>query len=130
MAKSRPDKKCPASTGEQPEHHWCPIATAIELIANQWTVHLLWTLHKVAEPIRFRKLQRKVAPITQKELTKRLRSLERSGLVHRRVYAEVPPKVEYQLTNLGTTLIPVLIALDAWARRYGPEIEANQNNQR
>jgi DNA-binding HxlR family transcriptional regulator len=60
-----------------------------------------------------------VAPITQKELTKRLRDLERSGLVHRRVYAEVPPRVEYRLTELGQTLIPALTALHEWAERHG-----------
>jgi len=58
-------------------------------------------------------------PITQKELTKRLRELERSGLVHRQVYAEVPPRVEYRLTDLGGTLMPALEAFSAWAEKYG-----------
>jgi DNA-binding HxlR family transcriptional regulator len=62
-------------------------------------------------------------PITQKELTKRLRELERSGLVHRQVYAEVPPRVEYRLTELGGTLMPALEAFSAWAERYGPAVE-------
>ena len=59
-------------------------------------------------------------PITQKELTKRLRELERSGLVHRQVYAEVPPRVEYRLTDLGGTLMPALEAFSAWADKVQP----------
>jgi DNA-binding HxlR family transcriptional regulator len=57
-------------------------------------------------------------PITQKELTKRLRELERSGLVHRQVYAEMPPRVEYRLTDLGGTLMPALEAFSAWTVSY------------
>lgn len=64
-----------------------------------------------------------VAPITEKELTKRLRDLERSGLVGRRVYAEVPPRVEYRLTELGSTLIPALTGLHEWAERSGAAVD-------
>ncbi len=61
-------------------------------------------------------------PISQTELTKRLRELERSGLVHRQVYAEVPPRVEYRLTDLGGTLMLALEAFSAWADKYGPAV--------
>jgi DNA-binding HxlR family transcriptional regulator len=64
-----------------------------------------------------------VALITQKELTKRLRDLERSGPVHRQVYGEVPPRVEYRLTELGLTLTPMLTALHEWAERYGSVVD-------
>ena len=101
----------------------CPAHDAMDLIAHKWTIHILFALHEAAGPIRFRALQRVVAPITQKELTKRLREAERSGLVHRRVFAEVPPRVEYRLTGLGLTLIPALTALHDWAEHYGPVIQ-------
>src|SRR5436190_22492879 len=77
----------------------CPAGRAMELVAHKWTIHILFALHEAGGPVRFRQLQRTVAPITQKELTKRLRDLERSGLIHRRVYAEVPPRGEYRLTE-------------------------------
>ena len=80
-------------------------------------------LHEAGGPARCRELQRRVAPITQKELTKRLRDLERSGLVARRVYAEVPPRVEYRLTELGLTLMPALTGLHEWAERYGAAVD-------
>src|SRR5262245_22484008 len=99
----------------------CPAAWAIELVAHKWTVHVVFALHVGGGPVRFRQLQRVIGSITQKELTKRLRDLERSGLVARQVFAEVPPRVEYRLTELGTTLIPALKSLHEWAERYGAE---------
>jgi DNA-binding HxlR family transcriptional regulator len=101
----------------------CPAGRAMELVAHKWTIHILFALHEAGGPARFRRLQRTVAPITQKELTKRLRDLERSGLVHRRVYAEVPPRVEYRLTKLGLTLMPALTGLHEWAERHGAAID-------
>jgi DNA-binding HxlR family transcriptional regulator len=103
----------------------CPAGRAMELVAHKWTIHIVFALHEAGGPIRFRQLQRTVAPITQKELTKRLRDLERSGLVDRRVFAEVPPRVEYRLTGLGSTLIPALTGLDAWAKQYGAALDEN-----
>ncbi|MFO0891413.1 MAG: helix-turn-helix domain-containing protein [Isosphaeraceae bacterium] len=113
----------PRTNGEAANR--CPAAWAMERIAHKWTIHILFALHEAAGPARFRELQRRVAPITQKELTKRLRDLERSGLVDRRVYAEVPPRVEYRLTDLGSTLIPALTGLHDWAERHGAEVDAN-----
>src|SRR3954451_3160951 len=107
--------------GATPSH--CPAGRAMELVAHKWTIHILCALHEAGGPVRFRQLQRVVAPVTQKELTKSLRGLERSGLVHRRVYAEVPPRVEYRLTELGLTLMPALTALHEWAARYGPVVD-------
>jgi DNA-binding HxlR family transcriptional regulator len=103
----------------------CPAAQAMDLIAHKWTIHILFALHEAGDPVRFLRLQRAVAPITQKELTKRLRALERSGLVDRRVFAEVPPRVEYRLTELGSSLIPTLIGLHEWAERHGAAIAEN-----
>ena len=70
----------------------CPAAFAMELVAHKWTIHVLFALHHAGPPVRFRRLQRETPPITQKELTKRLRELERSGLVSRRAFAEVPAR--------------------------------------
>jgi DNA-binding HxlR family transcriptional regulator len=95
----------------------------MELVAHKWTIHIVFALHEAGGPARFRELQRRVAPITQKELTKRLRALEQSGLVSRRIYAEVPPRVEYRLTELGLTLIPALTGLHEWAERYGAAVD-------
>jgi len=111
----------PGRGSEAPLTH-CPAAWAIELVAHKWTIPIVFALHEGKGPTRFRQLQRTVAPITQKELTKRLRDLERSGLVHRRVFAEVPPRVEYRLTPLGTTLIPALTGLQEWAEQHGQAV--------
>jgi DNA-binding HxlR family transcriptional regulator len=105
---------------------FCPASRAIELVAHKWTIHILFALHEAGGPVRFRKLQVAVKPITQKELTKRLRDLERAGMVDRRIFAEVPPRVEYRLTELGSSLIPVLTGLHEWAERFGAIVEANQ----
>jgi DNA-binding HxlR family transcriptional regulator len=105
----------------------CPASRAIELIAHKWTIHILFALHHAGGPVRFRALQRAVGPITQKELTKRLRELERAGMVLRRVYAEVPPRVEYRLNELGRSLLPALVSLHEWAERYGAVVERNRS---
>ena len=115
-----------AATGPTPAHNDCPATRAIDLVAHKWTMHILFTLRQAGQPVRFRRLQQMTGPITQKELTKRLRELERSGLVHRQVYAEVPPRVEYRLTELGGTLMPALEAFSAWAERYGPAVEEHR----
>ena len=105
---------------------FCPASRAIELVAHKWTIHILFALHQAGGPIRFRKLQVAVKPITQKELTKRLRDLERAGMVDRQIFAEVPPRVEYRLTELGSSLIPALTGLHEWAERYGVVVDRNQ----
>ena len=117
----------PDSTDEPPAsgHAVCMAARAMDLIAHKWTVHILFALHEAGGPIRFLRLQRAVEPITQKELTKRLRDLERGGLVDREVFAEVPPRVEYRLTELGASLIPTLVGLHEWAERHALAIAAN-----
>ena len=100
----------------------CPAAFAMELVAHKWTIHILFTLHRAGGPVRFRRLLRETAPITQKGLTGRLRELERSGLVAREAFAEVPPRVEYRLTDLGRTLMPALEGLHDWARSHGDAV--------
>ena len=76
--------------------------------------------------MRFSELKRELEGITQKVLTNQLRELESDGLVFRRVYAEVPPRVEYSLTPLGKTLIPILDNLESWAKSHSDEILKNR----
>ena len=104
----------------------CPATRVFDLIAHKWTVTIIHHLYKARGPVRFRQLQRLVDPITQKELTKRLRQLERSGLVDREVFAEVPPRVEYRLTDLGATLISALAGLHHWAETYADTVDEHR----
>jgi DNA-binding HxlR family transcriptional regulator len=101
---------------EQYSSEECPVSEVLDLIAHKWMVQIIYYLHK-EDIVRFRQLHRLVSPITQKELTKKLRELEHAGLISRTVYAEVPPRVEYQLTELGKTLVQPLIALVQWAEK-------------
>lgn len=99
------------------------ICATLDLIANKWAVPIILTLARAkGEKLRFSDLSRAIPLITQKELTKQLRALEAAGLVGRRVYAAVPPKVEYWLTELGASLRPVLNALARWSAEKQPEL--------
>lgn len=86
----------------------------LELIGGKWKGVILW--HLTQKTLRFSQLKRRLPGITQKMLTQQLRELERDKLVHRKVYAEVPPRVEYSLTELGLTLQPILQEMCAWGR--------------
>jgi DNA-binding HxlR family transcriptional regulator len=92
----------------------CPSREALDRIGDKWSSLIVGLLEE--GPMRFSDLQRAIGGITQKMLTQTLRSLERDGLVKRTVYPEVPPHVEYQLTDLGATLIEPLAVLRDWAQ--------------
>ena len=94
----------------------CPVATAVQLIGNKWKLLILRNL--LARPWRFNELRRDLDGISQKVLTESLRSLEEDGIVSRTVYAEVPPRVEYALTELGGSMRPILASMEAWGRKY------------
>ena len=94
----------------------CPVATAVALIGGKWKLLILRNLKM--RPWRFNELQRDLDGISQKVLTAQLRAMEADGLVHRKVYAEVPPRVEYSLTELGKSLKPILDALWNWGEDY------------
>ena len=89
----------------------CAIAASVDMVGGKWKTSIL--LHLRDRTLRFGELQRSVG-ISQKVLTQQLKELERDGIVQRRVYAEVPPRVEYSLSGHGQTLQPVLEALYAW----------------
>jgi len=94
----------------------CPIEAALEIIGGKWKGVVLY--HLIDETKRFNELQRAVVNVSQRILTKALRELEADGLVHREVYAVVPPKVEYSLTAKGQTLVPILMALKDWGESF------------
>ena len=98
----------------------CPVATVLTLIGNKWKVLIIRDL--LTGTKRFKELQRSVG-CSQKVLTDNLRELEDNGLVSRKVYAEVPPRVEYSMTKLGATLSPVLNAMAAWGDEYKKNIK-------
>lgn len=95
----------------------CPVETTLTLIGNKWQVLILRDL-LANGTLRFKELQRSVGKISQKVLTSNLRTMEAAGLIHREAYAEVPPRVEYSLTDLGQSLGPVLAAMSAWGESY------------
>ena len=94
----------------------CPVATTVQLIGNKWKLLILRNL--LARPWRFNELRKSLDGISQKVLTESLRSMESDGIVIRTVYAEVPPRVEYSLSELGETLRPILDAMQAWGTDY------------
>ena len=94
----------------------CPVETTLSLIGDKWKVLILRDLMPGTK--RFRELKKSIGSVSQKVLTAQLRAMEESGLVHREVYAEVPPRVEYSLTELGQSLKPVLDSLQLWGEGY------------
>lgn len=94
----------------------CPVETAMLLISNKWKIFVISEL--LTGTKRFNELLRGIPSISQKVLTQNLRSMEADGLVTRRVFAEVPPRVEYSLSELGNSLMPVIDALAEWGTRY------------
>jgi DNA-binding HxlR family transcriptional regulator len=94
----------------------CPVAATLEVIGGKWKPLILFHLRDRA--MRFSELRRVVPQATQKMLTQQLRDLERDGIIHRKVYAVVPPKVDYSLTAYGQTLKPLLALMCAWGSRH------------
>ncbi len=94
----------------------CPTETALEVIGGKWKGMILY--HLLDGTKRFNELRRLMPDITQRMLTKQLRSLEESGVVHRKVYAEIPPKVEYSLTEIGRELTPIVRGLEKWGAQF------------
>ena len=94
----------------------CPVETTLTLIGDKWKVLILRDLMDGTK--RFGELKKSLGGVSQKVLTAQLRDMEASGLINRRVYAEVPPKVEYSLTGLGESLRPVIDVLRTWGEGY------------
>lgn len=106
-------KKC--SNQNKPQN-FCPVERTLDLIGGKYKALILWNL--VGKTLRFSDLQREVTAATPRMLTKQLRELEEDGLLSRKVYAVVPPKVEYSLTELGESLRPILESMYIWGTAF------------
>ena len=93
----------------------CPVTATLEVIGGKWKPIILWLLSKRTR--RFSEIRRNLPTITQKMLTQQLRELELDGIIHREVYPQVPPKVEYRLTRKGKSFVPVIAAIREWGER-------------
>lgn len=94
----------------------CPVATTVQLIGSKWKLLILRNL--MARPWRFNELHKNLAGVSQKVLTDSLRSMEADGLIIRTAYPEVPPRVEYSLSETGESLRPLLTAMQEWGENY------------
>ncbi|MDR1434316.1 winged helix-turn-helix transcriptional regulator [Candidatus Endomicrobiellum devescovinae] len=95
---------------------FCPMKAAVQIIGNKWKMLILWNIIK--DKNRFGEIRKTIGTISQKVLTQNLRMLEKDKIISRKVYAEVPPRVEYTLTKLGSTLKPVIESMVAWGEKY------------
>ena len=94
----------------------CPVGAAIKVLSGKWKILILFCL--MQETKRFNELRREIPEVTQRMLTNQLRELEEDKIIIRKVYAQVPPKVEYSLSPIGQTLKPVLEHLKTWGKDY------------
>lgn len=99
------------------KEYFCPVEAAIDVIGGKWKPLILWQL-KETDVIRYNKLQQNLHGVSPRMLTKQLRELEEDGLVHREMYPEIPPRVEYSLTEFGKTVSPIIEALCDWGYEY------------
>jgi DNA-binding HxlR family transcriptional regulator len=99
----------------------CPIGSVVDIIFSRWTTPILWQLNACGRQ-RFNDLRDLVDGITAKVLTQRLRQLERDGLVSRTMHPEIPPRVEYEITDLGRSLAPVFASLVSWSDGHLGEV--------
>ena len=100
----------------------CPVATTVQLIGNKWKLLILRNL--LARPWRFNEMLRSIPGISQKVLTDNLRAMEKDGIIIRTVYPEVPPRVEYALSELGDSMRPIIKAMEVWGKNYQQMVKA------
>ena len=94
----------------------CPVAATLNLIGGKYKALILW--HLADDKLRFSELRKRISGATAKMLTQQLRELEQDALIHREVYPVIPPKVEYSLTQLGKSLMPILVEMRDWGAQY------------
>ena len=99
----------------------CPVALTVSLIGSKWKLLIMRNL--LSRPWRFNELQKSIDGISQKALTESLRSMEADGIVRRTVYPEVPPRVEYALTELGESMRPIIKSMENWGIAYKERIQ-------
>lgn len=107
----------------------CPIRDIISRISSKWAMLVLVTLHSNGT-MRFNDIQKSIGEVSQRMLTVTLRSLKADGLIHRKVYPEVPPRVEYKLSERGESLMPLLQSLIDWALEHADAIMEDRNRDR
>ena len=103
----------------------CPVETTLTMISDKWKVLILRDLMDGIK--RFGELKKSIGHVSQKVLTSQLRQMEQSGLVNRKVYAEVPPRVEYSLTELGFSLHPIMDAMWDWGEAYKKKLAQEED---
>ena len=111
----------PTSVKSSARKYNCPVEAALDVIGGKWKVLIICWLKEGVH--RFGELRRRIPGVSERVLTQQLRELERDGIVHRKVYPEVPPKVEYSLTAWGETLRPVMVMLNDWGQKHMKRIE-------
>jgi len=99
----------------------CPVATTVSLIGSKWKLLIMRNL--LGRPWRFNELQKNIEGISQKALTEALRSMEADGIVIRTAYPEVPPRVEYALTELGESMRPIIKSMESWGMAYKEQLQ-------
>ena len=104
----------------------CPVRDVVARFGNKWALLVILVLSE-NEPIRYNELGRKIPDISSRVLSNTLRTLEADGLVSRKFYQEVPPRVEYSLTDTGRSLVPIILELTAWARKNMRTIIEHRN---
>ena len=97
----------------------CPVTPVVQMLQGKWKLQIIYELC-IQSPMRFGELKKMLKPITNTMLTNALKELEEDGLVHREQYNEIPPRVEYSLTEKGTDLLPVFYAISQWGMKYIP----------
>ena len=102
----------------------CPVATTLQLIGNKWKILILRNL--MARPWRFNEMLRSIPGISQKVLTDNLRALENDEIITRTVFPEVPPRVEYALSDLGESMRPIIKAMEAWGTGYQQQVRESK----
>lgn len=99
----------------------CPVATTVNLIGSKWKLLIMRNL--LQRPWRFNELQKSLDGVSQKVLTDSLRSMEKDGIIIRTVYPEVPPRVEYSLSEIGESMRPIINAMQSWGNDYKSKME-------
>ncbi len=95
----------------------CPVTATMQVLGGKWKAILINAIYQTS-PARFGELKRSVRGITQSMLTSQLRELEDDGIISRKIYAEIPPRVEYTLTEFGLTLSPIILGMAEWGKEY------------
>lgn len=113
---------------EQINPNYCEVSEPLEILVGKWKPIILLNL-MANSPMRFSELRRAIPEITQKMLTKQLRELEAQDIIDRTVYAEVPPRVEYRITEYGKTLRPILDAMHKWGIKHKEHIKKKKQSE-